>query len=155
MKQKAIDLHNQGFLKKEIAELLNIGYSTVKLYTKGLPTVRKNTRFVCRICSETNKENFFVGTPYYCKTCWNKKSYQTTKDKIALYMDSRGGAKCQRCGYDKCSAALEFHHRDPAEKDPKWSRGWSYPRLKKELDKCDILCANCHREVHAEMREQA
>ena len=63
-------------------------------------------------------------------------------------MDERGGAKCQICGYDKCVAALEFHHRNPAEKDPQWRRGWSLDRLRNELNKCDILCANCHREVH-------
>lgn len=60
------------------------------------------------------------------------------------------GGKCQRCGYDKCIAALEFHHRDPGEKEFQFARYQrrSYEALAKELDKCDLLCANCHREEH-------
>ena len=106
------------------------------------------TAYVCRTCGKTGEENFYKSARYQCKSCWNKRTYQSAKDTIALYMESRGGAKCQKCGYDRCTAALEFHHRDPAQKDPTWSRGWSMERLKKELDKCDILCSNCHREAH-------
>lgn len=65
-------------------------------------------------------------------------------------VDYKGG-KCQQCGYDKCVGALDFHHRDPSEKDFSIAalgncRAWEV--VKKELDKCDLLCANCHREVH-------
>lgn len=61
------------------------------------------------------------------------------------------GGKCQMCGYDRCMRALEFHHRDPSQKDFSIGangtpRKWSV--LKKELDKCTLLCANCHREEH-------
>jgi hypothetical protein len=60
------------------------------------------------------------------------------------------GGKCQICGYNKCHGALEFHHRDPSEKDftiaKICARKWEF--LKQELDKCDLLCSNCHREVH-------
>ncbi len=63
-------------------------------------------------------------------------------------VDYKGG-KCQNCGYSKCLKALEFHHRDPKKKrftiarltNPEWSK------IRKELDKCDLLCANCHREI--------
>ncbi len=60
------------------------------------------------------------------------------------------GGKCQKCGYDKCYAALEFHHRDPNEKEVSWKklRSRSWKRIEEELDKCDLLCANCHREEH-------
>ena len=148
MEQEAIRLHQEGLTKKEIAAKLGIGYSTVRKYTQGLTTVIPNTRYTCRGCGKAGEENFYKDSPYQCKACWNRKTAQSGKDKIAEYMESRGGAKCMSCGYDKCSAALEFHHRDPKEKDPKWSRGWSLPKLKAELDKCDILCANCHREAH-------
>jgi len=62
------------------------------------------------------------------------------------------GGKCRLCGYNKCSEALEFHHIDSAVKDfgisnKGYTRGWK--RVKTELDKCVMLCANCHREVHA------
>jgi len=105
-------------------------------------------KYQCRTCGIEGEENFYKTSQYYCKPCWNKKTYQSAKDKIKAYMESRGGVKCQRCGYDKFIGALEFHHRDPSIKDPTWSRGWSLDKLKVELDKCDILCSNCHKEVH-------
>ncbi len=54
------------------------------------------------------------------------------------------------CGYNKCLSALEFHHIDPLKKDFNISqfRTTSFESIKKELDKCDLLCANCHREIH-------
>jgi hypothetical protein len=59
------------------------------------------------------------------------------------------GGKCQECGYKKCIAALEFHHRDPNEKDFEISNGArNWDKIKAELDKCDLLCSNCHKEVH-------
>ena len=62
------------------------------------------------------------------------------------------GGRCIRCGYARHVAALVFHHRDPRTKAFSISgegvpRAW--PRLVEEAAKCDLLCANCHREVHA------
>lgn len=74
---------------------------------------------------------------------WRKR----TKAKLVEYK----GGKCQNpeCCYDKCVAALEFHHIDPAEKDFAISaKSYSFERLKKEVDKCVMLCSNCHIEVH-------
>ena len=60
------------------------------------------------------------------------------------------GGKCSACGYDRCPAALEFHHRDPLTKDLGIKQLYccSWVRLEKELEKCILLCANCHREHH-------
>lgn len=59
------------------------------------------------------------------------------------------GGKCAICGYNRCLLALEFHHLDPLEKDFSISsRMTSWKAIVKELDKCVLLCANCHREVH-------
>lgn len=61
------------------------------------------------------------------------------------------GGKCIKCGYDKYHGALQFHHRNPKEKTANWNkiRLWSWPKVLEELDKCDLLCANCHAEEHA------
>ena len=58
--------------------------------------------------------------------------------------------ECQECGYKKNYAALDFHHLNPKEKDVNWntSRHWSWNRLVKELDKCVLVCHNCHAEIH-------
>ena len=62
------------------------------------------------------------------------------------------GSKCEKCGYNKCSEALEFHHKNPEEKDFNLSDRnliLDWQEIKKELDKCILVCANCHREIHA------
>ena len=62
------------------------------------------------------------------------------------------GSKCSICGYDKCDNALEFHHRDTSQKDFSISDRnliLDWDLIKLELDKCDLVCANCHREIHA------
>lgn len=61
------------------------------------------------------------------------------------------GGKCQICGYNKCQQALEFHHLDKNEKDfgisqKGFTRSWE--KIISELDKCILVCANCHREIH-------
>ena len=75
----------------------------------------------------------------------NKRN-KRKKDLVALK-----GGKCVLCGYDKCIAALQFHHRDPKKKSFDLSsrsmlRAWD--GLIKEAKKCDLVCANCHTEIH-------
>ena len=67
------------------------------------------------------------------------------KEKAVAYK----GGSCEKCGYSRSVAALEFHHRLPSGKDfglAKTYRNWDV--VEAELDKCDMLCANCHREIH-------
>jgi len=59
------------------------------------------------------------------------------------------GGKCSLCGYNKCNSALDFHHIN----DKKFglslkglTRSWEKTKI--ELDKCVLVCANCHREIH-------
>lgn len=75
-----------------------------------------------------------------------KRGYVALKIKAVRYK----GGQCELCGYSKCFGALEFHHKNPLEKEFDWSslRKRSWGTIVEELDKCSILCANCHREVH-------
>jgi hypothetical protein len=60
------------------------------------------------------------------------------------------GSRCALCGYDRCQAALEFHHLDPASKSFGIAgKGFtrSIDELRAEASKCVLLCANCHAEV--------
>jgi hypothetical protein len=72
----------------------------------------------------------------------------TRKNELIIL---RGG-KCSECGYDKNFSALEFHHLNPNEKDfPLDSRrlsNTSIDKLMAEVNKCVLLCSNCHRERH-------
>jgi len=66
----------------------------------------------------------------------------------------RFGGKCQICGYDRCINALEFHHLDNKKESPSYViMRWSWERARAELEKCIMLCANCHREVHYTERD--
>lgn len=62
------------------------------------------------------------------------------------------GGKCIACGYHRDIKALDFHHLNGDTKDFGLSeRGMtrSWEKIKSEIDKCILLCANCHREVHS------
>lgn len=83
--------------------------------------------------------------------CKNKYHVKLKRKRLKLKSVEYKGGSCEICGYNKCIEALEFHHRDPKEKDFAIStdgntRSWE--KIKKELDKCFLLCSNCHREVH-------
>jgi len=81
----------------------------------------------------------------------NVKSVTKRRRKLKEMAVEYKGGKCLLCGYNKCIGALEFHHKDPEEKDFGFSHAGttkSWERLKVELDKCICVCANCHREIH-------
>lgn len=68
-----------------------------------------------------------------------------------LAVEYKGG-KCQICGYDRCISALDFHHLDGSKKKFGLSRDGitrSWESTRAELKNCVLVCANCHREIHA------
>lgn len=70
--------------------------------------------------------------------------------KVRLMALEYKGSHCERCGYNRCTDALEFHHKDGTKdfgiSDKGYTRSWK--RVREELDKCILVCANCHREIH-------
>jgi len=80
-----------------------------------------------------------------------KKAVAKRRKMIRKMAVEYKGGKCVICNYGKCEQALEFHHSDFNNKDfgisaKGYTRSWK--AVKNELDKCILLCANCHREVH-------
>ena len=74
------------------------------------------------------------------------------KNSIREWMeDQKSKLKCEKCGINHI-AVLQFHHSDPKEKDESVSSmvydGWSKERILKEIQKCKVLCANCHFILH-------
>lgn len=107
---------------------------------------------LCLECGETEPSKFFNKQKTRCGKCQGKLN-ETNRVQRRLDGIAYLGGKCQHCGYDKYHGALEFHHKDPNEKDPKALRpGLSKARFFSELDKCILLCANCHREEHHRIR---
>ncbi|MFH1500633.1 MAG: hypothetical protein ABIE22_01675 [archaeon] len=86
---------------------------------------------------------------------YNKKSIYERKQKRIT--DRRNdfkkllGGKCSRCGYCNCPNALEFHHveRNKEGHVSRIIKDYSKQKSLKEVKKCILLCANCHREIHS------
>ena len=152
LKQYASD----GLTISEISHLSDISYSTVRYYFKKyqIPSNRYSKNHQCQ-CGERNPSRFYGKTKEICKPCFNKASVQRWNAQKQKAVEYKGG-KCVYCGYDKCLSALEFHHRDPKEKEFAWDsmRKQAWDKVVTELDKCDLVCANCHREQHEKMRQR-
>ena len=75
-----------------------------------------------------------------------KESKRKRKEEAILYL----GGVCIDCGGEFHPSIFEFHHRNPSEKDsdPSKTLMLKWEKIKAELDKCDLLCANCHRLRH-------
>ena len=107
----------------------------------------------CKLCGESFETLQHGGKRMYCFKC----SPQGTANVITILRHrakeiglQKLGGKCQKCGITK-SYLLDFHHRDPNEKEGElsdFSKGYNLDAFFNELEKCDLLCANCHREFH-------
>lgn len=89
----------------------------------------------------------------WCRKCYRDDAATRQRAFKERCIQYKGGA-CLKCGYNRYSGAMDFHHRDPTKKDFGLSRRRSCTwteEIQRELDKCDLLCANCHRETHAEL----
>jgi len=89
-----------------------------------------------RFCSLACKTNYYVT--------------RRRRDLKRLAIEYKGG-KCQQCGYNRCVAALVFHHRYGKDFGIGHGETRSWEKVRDELDKCDLLCSNCHAEAHNSM----
>lgn len=137
LKEEILKLRLDGRSYREIEKLLNCSRSMISIYCNKYGLGGEKRKLL-------NDEERRIANYAHVKT-----HRQKIKEKGIEYK----GGKCERCGYDKCSRALEFHHTSPNEKDFNISKysvlAWN--KIKIELDKCILLCANCHRELHEEI----
>lgn len=99
----------------------------------------------CTVCNKDFQINNHGSRGLVCGSCKVAKRRWKIKRQAVEYK----GGKCLKCGYDRCLRALQFHHRESDKKEFVISRGtYSWERIKIELDKCDLLCSNCHVELH-------
>lgn len=151
---------------RDISKRTGKSFTTIRYWIKKLDLVefvksKKNNISSeiknCPCCKLTKSRNDFYkrrakdGGSVYCKSCTNEKTIIRLRDFKNKCVDYKGGS-CIICNYNKCMGALEFHHLDPTKKD------FSISHLKRftfnqivtsELDKCILVCSNCHREIHA------
>ena len=115
------------------------------------------THKICPNCkTEKTIDQFYKGKKNFtnCKVCHNqhtKNRQKRLKQEAVNYM----GGKCQNCGYDKYIGALEFHHINPEDKEFSIGQNklYAFDKIKNELDKCILLCSNCHKEFHGGLIE--
>lgn len=158
---------SQGLSTYQIAELENKGQTTIRFWLRKFGLKTNHLSFknrpprpllatkVCPVCKEEKKTetDFYQRsdklTHAYCKSCVNKQVVDWQRSQKIAAVNYKGG-KCSICGYSKCYAALDFHHTDPSRKDFNISRkkNCNIDSIKPELDKCVLLCKNCHAEVH-------
>lgn len=126
--------YDSGKSLKTVAKEYGIWSGTLSKYLK----LRKSSK----LHEEQRKQRGINGRKIYR----NK-----VKDKAVQYK----GGKCCVCGYNKCNQALEFHHLNPEEKEFTISGGTrSFEFMKEELNKCILVCRNCHSEIHAGFHEE-
>jgi hypothetical protein len=107
------------------------------------------------ICSRHGiSEHRLSVSKWKCKKCeyvYSRRYLENLKLKAVEY----AGSKCQECGYNKCLRALHFHHNEPNIKEfaifefrPGYKKIRNWEKLKLEIDKCILLCSNCHMEIN-------
>jgi DNA-binding CsgD family transcriptional regulator len=121
---------------KETSEQFNVSASTVKKYCGAKTKKPKHTL-------EEKKRR-------------NSEAVSRRRKKVKFMAVEYKGGKCEnpKCGYDKYVGVLQFHHLDPSKKDfgiaaNGNTMGWD--KIKKELDKCIMVCSNCHGEIHGDI----
>lgn len=98
-------------------------------------------------CSDDCKSKYTYKTQYNTNA---RQKLKSSTRKIKLI--TMAGGSCVSCGYNKNYSALQFHHRDPENKtfnlDSRMLSNTNWDSILKEFKKCDLLCANCHFELH-------
>lgn len=112
----------------------------------------------CQICEKELVGNQKKWCSQKCKNKFSNQKNQTYNNQQKRGLERKKeiillkGGCCEKCGYNTSLAALSFHHRDPKEKshqlDMRTLSNRSWDKILKELEKCDLLCANCHMEEH-------
>jgi hypothetical protein len=110
------------------------------------PLLANTPIYECRFC----KKNYNGGhgkSKGICASCRVSNSRKNKKLDLIIYK----GGKCIICKYDKCQQVLQFHHINPNEKEFTIASSGTldFEKLKIEADKCILVCANCHGEIHA------
>lgn len=116
----------------------------------------------CPRCQENKKNEEFNksklsldGLQGYCRLCNKNRAAQFRREFKEDCIDHLGG-KCWKCSEEFSPAVFDFHHLDPSKKDLELSKmtfkDWN-SEVVPELDKCALLCSNCHRQVHVEERQ--
>lgn len=166
-KEELIRLIDLDYSQRMIAEELNTSQSNVKYWLKKLNLKTNKNKFniidkdekFCPKCKTIKPlDDFYKRTNRnsvggYCKKCSNEYHTERVKNvkiRIVNYM----GGQCTKCSLkleNSHYSVFDLHHLDPKEKDINFKRlkFQKWETIKKEADKCILVCSNCHRIIHA------
>jgi DNA-binding CsgD family transcriptional regulator len=158
-------LVNGGATLREMAAELDRSVATIRHWLKKYGLVVDGSRrralakqarkaglkYAALECEHHGLTKFVLeGRGYFrCMQC-RKERVSEWRRRVKRRLVEEAGGACLICGYHKCLAALEFHHRDRKTKLFALSRQGvtrSFEEARAEARKCDLLCANCHAEV--------
>lgn len=183
MKEKIDSLRSQGFSREQIADMLSISASTVSKYLPGpitdtgkeiqelrkqglsLKDIKEKTGYskctISKWCKdlpiqkEKLRKKRKINTRQRSSDTYRRWKFEARRNRIAFFREIYGN-KCCICGYNKSSSALQFHHVNPTTKEfiiGGVSAEYSIQRLISEVNKCVLICSNCHFEVHDGLKE--
>ena len=156
------DQVTQGKSIAKIAHALSTSKSNIRYWLKkyNLQTLKLNTDIKEKLCSRCqlikpidqyyNRRNK-QGNSVYCKPCTKNQTIERQRAFKQKCIEYKGG-KCIICSYSKCNTALKFHHLDPSKKEfaiANFKLNTFDSKIKNELDKCILVCGNCHDEIHS------
>ena len=136
-----MDFHHIEDKKNGMSRLLQGGYRW--------SIIKEELDKCILLCSNCHQEHHF-----------NERNSDDDRQKSKrVYLKYKNNS-CEECGYNKCQASLTFHHIDPSIKDIQFSNLNKRidniydleENIKSELDKCILLCYNCHREKHTDLK---
>ena len=109
---------------------------------KNKPTLQSS----CRVCHKEYRKKHY----HKNKETYIQKAKKHTLKVFDWFTDLKATLKCENCG-DARYWVLDFHHNSPSEKEgdvAKFAKMGSKQKILKEIKKCKVLCANCHRDFH-------
>lgn len=169
MENEIRTLIDAGKSQRQISVELKIPQTSLrrKLKKLGLQTRYRERKIVngkkeCSKCGiEKSLDDFYKRSDAKhlptskCKKCSNSYYSERVKN-VKIRMINYKGGSCEKCRLKLSNthySVFDFHHKDPSEKDVNFDRikyrKWEL--IEKEIDKCMLLCSNCHRIIHAEL----
>ncbi len=132
----------------------NLRHRTKCLSCSPFQSGRKSATGKVRACRTCGRNFHYSREKGHTLSICNSCCAGVARDRLKVRCLEYLGGSCVRCGYNRCVEALEFHHRTPESKlfgiSGAYTRRWD--AVRQELDKCDLVCANCHREIESKVR---
>lgn len=153
MEQDTLEvLVKRGLSTRQIAKELSISQTNVRHWLNKFALKTKQAAVIpkisCSLCGQPLKQN-----KYRCQGCNTRvRRYRNKLAAVQLL-----GGKCVRCGWSGSIYGFQFHHIDPSKKSFTIGQvnNKSWVVIKKELEKCELLCANCHQIEHSGDKDAA